>query len=65
MRILRLQLEKRKDRNKKEKQCERICNYKFWEPPSTLRKFLTTVIKSKNVVERSSILSYLNNILLS
>ncbi|CAG9562003.1 unnamed protein product [Danaus chrysippus] len=30
-------LEKRKERNKKEKQSERICNYKFWEPPSTLR----------------------------
>ncbi|XP_059052843.1 uncharacterized protein LOC131847312 isoform X2 [Achroia grisella] len=30
-------LEKRKDRNKKEKQSERVCNYKFWEPPSTLR----------------------------
>ncbi|KAM3965213.1 uncharacterized protein ACR2FA_000600 [Aphomia sociella] len=30
-------LEKRRDRNKKEKQAERICNYKFWEPPSTLR----------------------------
>ncbi|XP_072949234.1 uncharacterized protein ssp5 [Epargyreus clarus] len=30
-------LEKRKDRNKKEKQAERICTYKFWEPPSTLR----------------------------
>ncbi|XP_059052844.1 uncharacterized protein LOC131847312 isoform X3 [Achroia grisella] len=29
-------LEKRKDRNKKEKQSERVCNYKFWEPPSTL-----------------------------
>ncbi|XP_046965608.1 uncharacterized protein LOC124534027 isoform X1 [Vanessa cardui] len=30
-------LEKRKERNKKEKQLERICKYKFWEPPSTLR----------------------------
>ncbi|XP_052753313.1 uncharacterized protein LOC113514157 isoform X2 [Galleria mellonella] len=30
-------LEKRKERNKKEKQAERVCNYKFWEPPSTLR----------------------------
>ncbi|XP_026734397.1 uncharacterized protein LOC113498555 [Trichoplusia ni] len=30
-------LEKRKERNKKEKQKERICNYKFWEAPSTLR----------------------------
>ncbi|XP_052741501.1 uncharacterized protein LOC112052185 [Bicyclus anynana] len=30
-------LEKRKDRNKKEQQAERVCNYKFWEPPSTLR----------------------------
>ncbi|XP_045498600.1 uncharacterized protein LOC123696471 [Colias croceus] len=30
-------LEKRKERNKKEKQTERVCNYKFWEPPSTLR----------------------------
>ncbi|XP_063825554.1 uncharacterized protein LOC135075137 [Ostrinia nubilalis] len=30
-------LDKRKERNKKEKQSERICNYKFWEPPSTLR----------------------------
>ncbi|XP_045447873.1 uncharacterized protein LOC123656213 [Melitaea cinxia] len=30
-------LEKRKERNKKEKQAERICKYKFWEPPSTLR----------------------------
>ncbi|XP_037868397.1 uncharacterized protein LOC101738229 isoform X1 [Bombyx mori] len=28
---------KRKERNKKEKQAERICKYKFWEPPSTLR----------------------------
>lgn len=36
-----LQLEKRKERNKKEKQAERICNYKFWEPPSTLRKYMT------------------------
>ncbi|XP_045517295.1 uncharacterized protein LOC123709791 isoform X1 [Pieris brassicae] len=30
-------LEKRKERNKKQKQEERVCNYKFWEPPSTLR----------------------------
>ncbi|CAD0201341.1 unnamed protein product [Chrysodeixis includens] len=30
-------LEKRRERNKKEKQTERVCNYKFWEPPSTLR----------------------------
>ncbi|XP_060803192.1 uncharacterized protein LOC106140936 [Amyelois transitella] len=28
---------KRKERNKKEQQSERVCNYKFWEPPSTLR----------------------------
>ncbi|CAH0715550.1 unnamed protein product, partial [Brenthis ino] len=31
------ELDKRKERNKKEKQVERVCNYKFWEPPSTLR----------------------------
>ncbi|KAJ8722084.1 hypothetical protein PYW08_004486 [Mythimna loreyi] len=30
-------LEKRKERNKKAKQQDRICKYKFWEPPSTLR----------------------------
>ncbi|XP_039753354.1 uncharacterized protein LOC120628799 isoform X2 [Pararge aegeria] len=30
-------LAKRKERNKKELQVERVCNYKFWEPPSTLR----------------------------
>ncbi|RVE51546.1 hypothetical protein evm_003816 [Chilo suppressalis] len=30
-------LEKRLERNKKAKQTERVCNYKFWEPPSTLR----------------------------
>ncbi|KAI8436799.1 hypothetical protein MSG28_010260 [Choristoneura fumiferana] len=30
-------LEKRKERNQKQKQMERVCNYKFWEPPSTLR----------------------------
>ncbi|XP_053609208.1 uncharacterized protein LOC128674578 [Plodia interpunctella] len=30
-------LQKRKERNKKEQQQERVCNYKFWEPPSTLR----------------------------
>ncbi|CAK1551083.1 unnamed protein product [Leptosia nina] len=30
-------LEKRKERNTKQKQEERVCNYKFWEPPSTLR----------------------------
>ncbi|KAL4715970.1 hypothetical protein ACJJTC_013270 [Scirpophaga incertulas] len=28
---------KRKERNRKQKQVERICHYKFWEPPSTLR----------------------------
>nr|XP_021189868.2 uncharacterized protein LOC110375903 isoform X1 [Helicoverpa armigera] len=30
-------LEKRMERSKKEKQTERNTNYKFWEPPSTLR----------------------------
>ncbi|XP_075978142.1 short spindle 5 isoform X2 [Anticarsia gemmatalis] len=30
-------LEKRKLRNKQEKEKERVCTYKFWEPPSTLR----------------------------
>ncbi|CAG9786735.1 unnamed protein product [Diatraea saccharalis] len=30
-------LEKRLERNKKAKQAERVCTYKFWEPPSTLR----------------------------
>ncbi|XP_068633536.1 uncharacterized protein [Battus philenor] len=30
-------LEKRKERNKKEKPVERVCTYKFWEPPCTLR----------------------------
>ncbi|CAH2048657.1 unnamed protein product, partial [Iphiclides podalirius] len=30
-------LEKRKERNKKEKPRERICTYKFWEAPCTLR----------------------------
>ncbi|XP_050673861.1 uncharacterized protein LOC126971585 isoform X2 [Leptidea sinapis] len=30
-------LEKRKEGNKKEKRVERVCTYKFWEPPSTLR----------------------------
>lgn len=30
-------LTKRIERNKKKKVVERVCNYKFWEPPSTLR----------------------------
>ncbi|CAH1638208.1 unnamed protein product [Spodoptera littoralis] len=30
-------LDKRKERNRKEKEVERPCTYKFWEPPSTLR----------------------------
>ncbi|XP_060803194.1 uncharacterized protein LOC106138064 [Amyelois transitella] len=30
-------LEKRKERNKRAQNTERVCNYKFWEPPSNLR----------------------------
>ncbi|KAH9644872.1 hypothetical protein HF086_007960 [Spodoptera exigua] len=30
-------LEKRKERNRKEKEVERPCTYKFWEAPNTLR----------------------------
>ncbi|XP_045772684.1 uncharacterized protein LOC123872449 isoform X2 [Maniola jurtina] len=49
----RLFLEKRKERNKKEQQSERVCNYKFWEPPSTLRN---TNPKMANLVNKQKML---------
>ncbi|KAG6443776.1 hypothetical protein O3G_MSEX003025 [Manduca sexta] len=50
---------KRKERNKKEKQTERVCTYKFWEPPNALRnsdaKNAAIAIKQRMIRQKAKV----------